>query len=132
MVVVLAGKPAVDVGQPGIDAVLVTLERVEVGGICEVRGEQLSLSFWRRLRFSVSSTSSWEREATRSSNAASTCLARAVEVASLIHDPLVADTLRSASVPAAEVVSDVLSLADNHDDQIASALTDVVSVSWQT
>ena len=41
MVIVLAGKPAVDVGQPRADAVLVTLESFEVDRVGEVRGEEL-------------------------------------------------------------------------------------------
>jgi hypothetical protein len=41
VVVVFAGEAAVDVGEPGADAVLVTLQGFEVDGVGEVRGEQL-------------------------------------------------------------------------------------------
>ncbi|MEZ7897417.1 MAG: hypothetical protein QMB98_01200 [Flaviflexus sp.] len=41
MVVVLAGEPTVYVSEAGAEAVLVTLEGVEVDRVGEVRGEQL-------------------------------------------------------------------------------------------
>lgn len=41
VVVVFAGEAAVDVGEPGADAVLVALQGLQVDGVGEVRGEEL-------------------------------------------------------------------------------------------
>ncbi|WP_420733715.1 hypothetical protein [Brevibacterium luteolum] len=41
MVIVFTGEPAIDVGEPGADAVLVALQGLQVDGVGEVRGQEL-------------------------------------------------------------------------------------------
>jgi hypothetical protein len=58
VVLVVLAQAVLDVGEPGADAVLVPLERGQVDGVGEVRGEQLVALGFQRARFAVRSANS--------------------------------------------------------------------------